>query len=146
NRYTELRERYPYKSVEGRLPAANVSWSSQALPAVTSQRLAWVENQLESDRTSLRTRKLRELHESTVESFVRVQGFGIGRMISPDFYIRLESRREIKLPQPKFASSPSASPGDLDLASSPVSEPSLEQMFVASVLDFAFPEGFGFLK
>src|SRR5438067_6023862 len=76
--YARLRERFPFESVEGRLPLL------PARPADARHdpdRLAALEGRVDEEvRFDWRARELASLHERTVSQFVNSPGFGVARM------------------------------------------------------------------
>jgi hypothetical protein len=76
--YAELREAYPYVSLEPRLKPRATSPEVKPLEPSASARLEQIEEN--SYGHSIRTTRLRMLHEAQVELFQRSFGFGIERM------------------------------------------------------------------
>lgn len=149
----ELREEFPYASMEASVPPPKPAPAHLAPKAV-----AWLED-LEGfiadadprpySAGQVRTASLAQLHEGTVNTFVAQAGFGVGRMrsgFSREALTRgLEERKPV--PQPEPASESAHSVG-ADPASPPrasADRPSLYWHY-RSIADFAYPEGFGYLK
>ncbi|MBI1915897.1 MAG: hypothetical protein HYS12_14350 [Planctomycetes bacterium] len=144
--YARLRERFPYESMEDRLPKPSSRVELGPLPNRTSKRLTDLEYEMGfSSGFSSRAEELRILHEERVRLFVNSSGFGAARMLRPS-----ESGLTLKLREPVPQPSP--------LAYAPVSggetapEPKvwvgegLYSLHQFAILDFADPDGFGFFK
>lgn len=146
-----LRDRYPYVSMETRLPTP--VRPALVLTAASEKHLDDLETRIEEDQgkgmTSLRLRRLETLHENTVEIFVNRPGFGVTRMITPEAVLRYGERPEEVIPQPAAASALTWSSGELDVASPSRTPPDLEgtwDLHRDSFVDFVNPKGFGFFK
>ncbi len=98
--------------------------------------------------SNFRERALQQLHEGQVSAFVNSPGFGVGRSFRPtnrDIELPDESPVPIdesgSIPQESAASMLVGGHAALDPTS-----PDLDSLHRASVLDFAFPQGFGYVK
>lgn len=82
----ELRRRYPYASLAGRLDyeARGARAKPAPLPAETDERLQQVEANLAfQDQWHPRAKSLAQLHSDEVEAFIGADGFGVSRMLGP---------------------------------------------------------------
>ena len=144
----QLRQQYPYESLEERLPLRS---NGQSFPLVASLRLQSFENEYDHkilwDGYTRRT-ALQELHEQSVMQFVNNQGFGATRMpymnIPRDLKAPLPDRPAIQQPdylQPYL-------PPDDALTATPQGWDSTRmlQTHDAGVFDFVNPKGFGYAK
>jgi hypothetical protein len=112
-----LRERFPYVSLDGRLP---VREPRQVEPPVASaENIEWLEKRIEDSMaatrgTAIRVHSLRRLHEQTLQVFASRPAFGAARMRSFDWYLGQEMRREPPLAQPGTRITFAWSSGDLE--------------------------------
>jgi hypothetical protein len=74
--YARLRQKYPYESMEGRVP--RLPAQSEQAPIYDSVLLGEIEKK---GGFCYRTSQLEQLHEQTVHLFVNSPGFGVARMI-----------------------------------------------------------------
>jgi hypothetical protein len=144
--YTRLRDRYPYESMEGRLPVPRLVSGGTALLPATAGRLSRLEEEISNHANSYREWQLRMLHEDTVELFINSPGFGVTRMIRPSETGLSVSLRRVPVPvQPGSRFTALWSPGDVQpLAAG--AEATLLQLLDDSILDFVNPRGFGYFK
>jgi hypothetical protein len=144
--YSRLRQRFPYESMEQRLPPPGSTSHVDRLPELTDLRLTILEEQI-GERKFSRAHYLKQLHEDTVGLFVNSPGFGVARLSQPsEWNLTTGVREERSLPQPGTPFKPSVSPGDLEREARDADEATVYDMHKASVLDFVHPEGFGFYK
>ncbi len=143
--YDHLRELYPVQPLDSRLPPA-AQPQSEPLPKETLARLSAVESDLEVQR-SHRNYMLGVLHKNQVDAFADTAGFGVGRMIRT----RTPTEKNLKpddhppVPQPSSPGNPSSLfDGSTALNIAPGHEAALD-LHQASLTEFAFPEGFGYL-
>jgi hypothetical protein len=146
---THLRERFPYESLEGRLPVLRPSPRDEPLPEVTARRLDRLEETIKGAAPfgPWRTDTLRRLHEDSVDYFVSSPGFGSARMsrLSRGWLIS-GLRTDPPLPQPDPAISTAQSivvPGTE--VRTPDTGP-LYDLHWNSLADFVHPEGFGYVR
>jgi hypothetical protein len=146
-RMDALRHEYPFESLEARLPAR--SRTASAPSRATERHLTALEEQLIEKGTS-RSHDLGWLHDETVNSFVNSPGFGIHRgvlMMRERIrgWLKEGVRDDKSVPQPEpsptFIAWPDETPWkpltfDDDHA----------RTHTNSLLDFAYPEGFGYFK
>lgn len=137
-----LRERYAFESMADRVPEPA---PADRIPA--SPQLAEFEKLVDDgSQWTHRSGELRQLHEETVSQFVNSFGFGVGRMgelFQPsEFWLRPPERDDPPAqPGPRPEWDPSAA--------RPVSATAglaTHEMHAASVLDFANPAGFGYVR
>jgi len=142
-KYTRLRERFPYESMEDRLPHSGLS--NRAQP----QRLAgnpWrsLEDKI-ADVRSIRMVQLQQLHEHAVNLFINSPGFGVTRMMYPsEPMMTVDLRPDDPLPQPGSRGLLIRSPGEWQPDLSVVPPGDLSQLHEESFLDFVHPRGFGY--
>lgn len=166
----EIQAKYPLESM-----AARLSYETQnrqtarkqaaepidPTPMTSNQRRAKL-TELEEDFESqykFRDRTLRRIHSSSVEKFINSQGFGIGRMprFSEYYFESIKQPDLIPLSPPPEVPSSSETKGKKTLADNETSEPepirevrpSEKELWSThrdSIIDFANPEGFGFIK
>ncbi len=139
-----LRARYPYESLEARLPA---SPAARAMP-VSSQALDRLDQlEVRMGRSYIRSHRLMMLHERSVEIFVRHYGFGVTRMVpGPSAQnLALEGRDGPDILQPGPPAGPPRSPGEWLRLPATDEEP-LARLHEFGIYDFAFPESFGYVK
>jgi hypothetical protein len=145
-KYEELRARFPFESMEERLPRA-----APASSGGDAQRLNRLEGDIDQQvfySGQNRERTLRELHEATVEQFANSPGFGVGRMVPP-LYGRggLEEK-----PREDTPSQPEPDYFSPQLARQPIPATKLPNLLALgklhdeSFLDFVNPKGFGYVK
>ena len=144
--YARLRARYPYESLEGRLPTPRVARGVAPLPTATEQRL----NRLEGDTPEAealdgrRARQLKQLHERMVWQFVDNPGFGVRRMFYPSEARLASSLRTEPVPaQPGLHATSTGPPDEPD--PHPV-DGALGPLLDDSIVDFVNPQGFGLFK
>lgn len=145
---THLQEEFAYISLEGRLPSPAKPHSAEAMPSTTGDRLNQLEDRYEKENSSWsgqrRTDILRALHENTVEVFVDQPGFGVTRMGGMTRWLLTGAHQRQPIPQPGIPSpSPWVSTPD---QSQKAATNGLRSLHEASVLDFANPANFGFIK
>jgi hypothetical protein len=148
-----LRGRFPYVSMEERLPRS--PGSAAPLPAATADRLADLEERIEKsgDRWhygSIRIWQLQQLHEDAVAVFIRRAGFGVGRMGEFTEWLLDYKLRQETPPQPGERSPAAWSSAALQLQPPSQKEAKWQQellgMHEEGVVDFVHRQGFGFLK
>ncbi len=143
-----LQREFAYVSLKDRLPSSAASRPVSPLPPETANRLAEWEDRLKDHRAWMshhRTEFLRAIHEETVQVFVNQQGFGVGRMSGMErALLRGSLYQQSPIPQPG-TSSPSPWVSE-SLQSGPKPTDGLRSLHEESVLDFANPVGFGFIK
>jgi hypothetical protein len=131
----KLRERYPFESLEGRLPPT----PEQSEPKV-SARLEEFEEELDKN-SSGRAYQLERLHERSVRDFVNSDGFGAMRIIGPPSE-RSVARGLHAEPAPFQPPNPLYGPTGN-------TKPTLEELaklHSVGVIDFLNPKGFGYIK
>ncbi|HEV3164390.1 MAG TPA: hypothetical protein VGZ22_10225 [Isosphaeraceae bacterium] len=144
--YARLRVRYPYESMEGRLPALQAGPGSTPLLPATAQRLSRVEAEIPKHANHLREFQLEALHEHAVSLFINSPGFGVARMLHPSESGLAASLRSEPVPlQPGSRFTSMWSPGDLEQLPAGDETP-LSHMLEGSILDFVNPLGFGLFK
>jgi hypothetical protein len=145
----QLREKYPFESLEARLPPPG---RGGVLSLESAMKLLQFEQSITQEMASLgRESILQKLHEGSVEEFVKREGFGAVRMLGTYNSSvlagghakedgRWVGRNKTSVPQPGS-----------DFSALGKDEPSGESTALAtfhfhSVLHFANPAGFGFVK
>jgi hypothetical protein len=81
--YARLRARYPYESMEGRVPLPQAVLGGTALLPATTRRLSRLEEIIPEHPNGYREYQLEKLQEQAVELFINSPGFGISRMFNP---------------------------------------------------------------
>jgi hypothetical protein len=137
-----LREQYPYESMEERLPKQSSEEDALAPNESAHFQIIELEGKLNERRNSFRERSLKQLHEQRVELFVRSPGFGMARLIGPEWGLRVRPRMETP-DQPRL---PAASGMPAERSISATDEPDLLKLNQEGIVNFAYPEGFGFVK
>jgi hypothetical protein len=145
--YARLRERFPYESMEDRLPKPSSRARLGPLPDSTSGRLTDLEDAMKaSSELPLRTEKLRFLHEERVRLFVNSSGFGAVRMLGhpSEEGLTLRLRKPVLQPNPPAYRPESA--GEKAPESKVWVGEGLYSLHREAIVDFAYPDGFGFFK
>jgi hypothetical protein len=135
-----LQEQYPYESVQVRLAYERTSDGS---PSFSREALASLEDRVRDSETPGRTRALEKIHQHYVWKFVNIPGFGVGRVVGPGFFARIDDAESIPLPH-SAADYVTATRGSVE----PI-EPSwsaLGQLHANSFIDFVNAKGFGYVK
>jgi hypothetical protein len=146
-RYARLRERFPYESMEARIPPPRHSAREKTLPGVFGKQWLSLEKRIEDEGRSFRNHQLTQLHEHAVSLFINSPGFGVARMSYPtEWMMTVDVRKEPPLPQPGPRGLLIKSPGELETDLSVVAPEGLARMHEESFLDFVHPKGFGFIK
>ena len=139
--YDRLRARYPYESMEVRLPTPKPSSRATPIAAVGRKSL---EDRIVGG--GYREYQLKRLHEDAVGLFVDRFGVGYSRMPSgpTEWNLALNGREGPDVPQPGPRAAAPGSPGEwLRL---PADEGTLSKLHEAGIFDFAFPPSFGYFK
>src|SRR5262249_47522307 len=148
--FADLRERFPYESLEERLPPPQQRLRPDKVPDETIQWLTSLEERVSTEtmKRSCRSRILRNLHEENVQLFANSQGFGVARMLfrPAEWNINLRLRKESPIPQPGLPEPPSGSSGEERSGSPRDNEQTLYRMHQEGIVDFANIAGFGFVK
>jgi hypothetical protein len=144
--FARLRVRYPYESMERRLPKPRSVPAGMPLRPATVERLDRMEREIPEHANGYREHQLWRLHEDAVGLFINSPGFGNMRMIYPtESGLAVNLRREPVPFQPGSRFASTWSPGELKLPVPGDGIP-LSQMLDTSILDFVNPRGFGYLK
>jgi hypothetical protein len=151
----ELRKEYPSQSLANRLGYEKKGFVGARADKALSKLEDLVEDRIDAG-GSRRAFMLRMLHEGTVEDFINSPGFGVGRQIRPRRqYIELPEAEPIPLPA---ASSDTAGvrteddrnrpspPSEADALDAVPIQIALQEMHQKSVIDFANPQGFGYVR
>jgi hypothetical protein len=143
--------RYPFESVEERLPLPGPSLRPASLSEETSADLNRLEGRLwfspRGRRSDHRSQYLYMLHEMTVDSFINHQGFGVGRMRFPtERLISAELREERSVPQPQTRPYPVESQNAIEPKVAGVVPPGVQTLHEASIIDFSYLSGIGYVK
>jgi hypothetical protein len=143
--YDDLREQFPFESMQARVPEPRPTLRGQ-LPEPAAQRLTRLEESLPNGRSSFRVYLLQKLHEEKVQLFINSPGFGVSRLPLPTSR-RLTPvlRKETRVPQPDPRSDFLWSPGETTWKPRPWDD-DLYRVHRDGVLDFANADGFGFVK
>jgi hypothetical protein len=147
-----LRSKFPYMSMEDRLPVRQSATMGVSLSAGAQGRLTDLEDRLggKDYRVDLRVGSLERLHEDTVQAFVDQAGvFGVGRMPQvAEWSLKFDPRGGQPVAQPGPPIAPPQSPGHLQSPADDYAESSAEffEFHKESLLDFLYPGDFGFIK
>jgi hypothetical protein len=144
--FDALREQYAYQSMENRVPLPKPAWRANQLTDAGSSQLERIEKQIGASGQGMRPFLLQRLHEETVTRFVESQGFGVSRMIRPTEERLREEMPVPALPSPGPTILVEGSPGDLESAHYHGDKEPLNRLHEDSVVDFAYPPGFGYVK
>jgi hypothetical protein len=147
----ELRDQFPYESLEARVSAPARRVTEQLLPQAISGRLALLEDAVEeSERQQFyhRAFELQRLHEQKVALFINSPGFGVARLRPQPSEHSITSglRPSVPIPQP---TSPLSLPAPDDSATaqpSVVDNDRLGRLHQGAIVDFVYPAGFGYVK
>ena len=144
-KYARLRERFPYESIEDRLPKPPSQAGLGPLPDRTHERLTDLEQWVGSEGDLHRAEMLRLLHEERVKLFVSSPGFGRVRMVRPyERGLSLEPRARV--PQLSLSTYAPESAGEKAPEPKVWEGEHLNRLHKMAIVDFAYPEGFGFIK
>jgi hypothetical protein len=137
-----LRDRFPYQSMEGRVPHLPARPGQD--PPFDPRELGIMEDQVEQAVRSSRRFQLEHLHEHNVQHFVNSFGFGVGRMARP----RPLTEEEVDPPPPQPAEQDPSSVPPLGVPPGVPTPDSaaLGGLHFDGVLDFVRPRGFGYVK
>jgi hypothetical protein len=143
-----LQEEFAYISLKDRLPSLSTPRPAAPLPSATRGRLNHLEDRFEEENRNWlhhrRTDILRAIHEDTVRIFVDQSGFGVTRMGGMNEWLLRRVRPGEPIPQPgPLSPSPWVSMPD---QSREAATEGLHSLHEASVLDYANPANFGFIK
>jgi hypothetical protein len=145
-------ERYPFESVEERLPLPGPSLRPTGLSNDTDADLKRLEMRLcysatPGWRADQRGQYLEMLHEKTLDSFINHQGFGVGRMRYPtERLLRVGLREERHVPQPQPRPYPVESQNAIEPKPAGVVPPGAQALHEASIVDFSYLSGSGYIK
>jgi hypothetical protein len=145
-----LLERFPYVSMEERLPSPKVQ-SAGPLAEPVALRLDSLEELIDQSSPEwpnrMRIRQLEQLHEHTVAVFARRPGFGMARMMPfSEGSLRRGLRTEEPIPQPGTRITFTWSTGDLEMPGKSDHSARNWEMHAASIADFVNVNGFGYVK
>lgn len=153
-RLAQLRQKYPYETIESRLPV-RLSTSNGA--SVDFRRLEAFEKEMQEEGNDYEAWRwwnaMQSLHEKSVKDFVGEPGFGFGRMnfaesARPSDFERMESflPRPADVPQPDYLNRFLPPLKGLTRAMPDWDDGLMLTLHNASVIDFANPRGFGYVK
>jgi hypothetical protein len=135
-----LEERYPYESVQARLAYER---PIDGHPRFSEESLTSLEDQVRDNESTRRTQALKEIHRTYVWKFVNSEGFGVGRVVGPGYFARIDDAESIPLahsvPDYVTATRGSVEPTDPSWSA-------LNRLHGNSFLDFANASGFGYVK
>jgi hypothetical protein len=150
--FAHLRERFPYESMEERLPMPHSPNKEKRLPPDADVRLARLENSVQKSQGTYNLMQpaflLRRLHEEKVELFVNSPGFGVARIFGrpSESGITRKLRPNAPVPQPASPAYPSGSGADPSPSPRVSESEGLHRMHEEAIVDFACPAGFGYVK
>jgi hypothetical protein len=146
----DLRQQYPFESLESRLPTRSGLTQRQPLSTAAKEQLRDFESAITNEMEGTgREARLQKLHEGTVEKFVQKEGFGVMRMVgsyaesvmangyqTTDGWV---GRNKTAVPQVVSVLSPTWQEADLR------TEPSFNFLSLhrSNMVHFVHPNGFG---
>jgi hypothetical protein len=154
----DLRERYPFESLESRLPPPPALKREQLLSQEAAAQLQKFESSISNENEGqIRDELLQKLHEGSVEEFVRREGFGVSRMFESyaESVLALGhqkddgtwvGRNKTSVPQPSSAFSLSSRQLDLEFKATLVDALGILDLHLHNTLHFVNPAGFGAMK
>ena len=157
-RVRQLRDQYPFESLESRLPTAPRFLREQTISKETGEQTREFENSIEQEIESWgREAILQKLHEGSVEEFVNREGFGVWRMFgaySQSIFVNgyqkengnWVGRNKTSIPQPSGVFSHSSKEIDLTAQGTPADSSNIFALHYRNMLHFAHPKGFGVMK
>ena len=144
--YARLRSMFPYESMEDRLPTPRSTYHLEPIPETTAQRLNDSEELLSGSFGALRIYLLEELHEHATSLFINSPGFGVTRMYPPtESGLTSKLPPDNRVPQPMSRFSSPWFLEDVKWELTPIKD-DFFKIHRESVLDFANPRGYGFIK
>jgi hypothetical protein len=146
NEYARLRDKFPFESMEMRLPTPRLELRTAALPSHVAVRFKDLEDHIAESR-NYNGFLLKELHENTVALFIDSPGFGVGRIFRPSEGRLTRNLREEPAPkQPTSVAFSTWSPGNMSPKLEAPDESKLHDLHRMSLEDFLYPEGWGYFK
>jgi hypothetical protein len=127
--------------MEARVPAPRSAVSG---PPIADGPLLVVESELDKSGGGSRAYSLRRLHEERVRLFVSSPGFGVARVMGPEWGLR-EWPLEGRVEQPGSSTTPTSEPTAVQSLSA-ADEPDLLGLHRAGIVDFVNSRGFGYVK
>ncbi|WP_020474344.1 hypothetical protein [Zavarzinella formosa] len=149
--WAELRERYPYQSLEARLPTSAMSLNKNKLSDDSENQLEVLEEKIsttQSLRFIYRRQALAQLHEAKTILFSDSMGFGISRMRArpSDTHIKAGLHPDVNISQPASLLEVPQPNG----RSSPVllrfENEELREWHIKGIVDFTYPNAFGYMR
>jgi hypothetical protein len=145
-----MQREFSFISIDDRLPLMPSAHPAVVLTPATADELASFETLLEEKKEwpgQFRSSSLRRLHEETLSAFVNQPGFGVTRMMSTRYALRLGMRNEPPLAQPGKPF-PSPWPADSFSNAPPPSQRDgeMRSLHQESMVDFVNLAGFGYIK
>jgi hypothetical protein len=140
-----LKKQYAFESMEARLPAPKPRAGTK-ISRETEEHLKSLDKNVGYETNDFRTLMLERLHRDSVQSFIDSPGFGVGRRILPTettLKVNLDRRAE-PIFQPDPVPSSSIAESDLHEPKDVKVDP-LRDLHLSSVVDFAYPRGFGLI-
>ncbi len=150
--YARLGERFPYQSMEARLPAPHSPAAGMPPSRDTNEQMTLLEDavQKRQERYIARQRAnmLRRLHEEKVALFLNSSGFGVARMsrLASERGITYKLRSNDPVLQPASPAPPSGSAADPPPRLSVSDDEGLSGLHREGLVDFVYPVGFGYVK
>jgi hypothetical protein len=145
----ELRVRFPYESMQTRLPMPRPISHTVASPQAqvsSVQSLDDIERLVQDQSHTWRRHELAVLHENTLALFMSNPGFGVSRMGWPsESNLTRGLRPGNPIAQPASHPRPEWSPGLLATTNG-LNQDELDYLHLQSVIDFVNAPGFGFVK
>ena len=143
----QIKQQYPFESIEDRMPIR--ASRNSTLPSADVDRLSKMEIRvaLANGWPSWRNATLQRLHEDSVNVFVENAGFGLGRMRSTDSKTLKNGLPERpSVAQPDYHNLFVPPTGDLSATLRDWDATKMTRLHDDGVLDFVNPMGFGYAK
>jgi hypothetical protein len=150
--YSELRRRFPFESIEDRLPLQTPEFTAAPIDETQHARL---EEEIEEEARKWgnyyprRGYQLEVLHERTVRLFVNSPSFGAARMMyvhPTEQKVTDRLRDEKPIPQPMIPGGKSNSIDKPAQVAAPSKSDDLIRFNQTSIVDFVHPAGWGYVK
>lgn len=147
--YARMQERFPYESMEDRVPPPKPDDRHLPLSKSAALHLLVQDERVEQDvhLDGLRTESLEDIHERMTRLFVNSPGFGVARLRLPTEGKLAPMQRKEPPEHPDAGRTGGRDVGvGPRLIGSPAASLDLFELHTDGVLDFVNPGGFGFVK
>lgn len=149
-KYESLKKQFAFESMESRVPApATMVAVNTTLKDVAAARLNEIEDSFSYATRPVfgnrRTEAIQRLHEDTSSAFIRSAGFGVARTFRAD-PTKIENEPIPAIPLPAQRDPSTGDWSDNHMAKQPSMDEPLTSIHLFSVMDFANPRGYGYVK